>query len=103
MTWKIKRSIAVFTFNFSCGVKWNVGGSHPLAHFSYVTYIYTFGFLIPVTIIFTSYYKIIKAIKYKASLMKATGVNTQCFSPGNKSRIEKDRRLTIMVAIMVSS
>ena len=72
-------------------------------HFSYVTYIYTFGFLIPVTVIFTSYYKIIKTIKYKACLMKATGGNTQWLSPGNKSRIEKDKRLTFMVAIMVGS
>ena len=37
-------------------------------HISYVAYIYTFGFIVPVTIIFTSYYKIIKTVKYKVSL-----------------------------------
>ena len=37
----------------------------PMDHLSYVAYIYTFGFIVPVTIIFTSYYKIIKTVKYK--------------------------------------
>ena len=51
---------------FSCGVAWRASaGVDPVWHLSYVTYIYTLGFLLPVSIIFTSYYKIIKTIKFK--------------------------------------
>ena len=50
----------------SCGVAWKAPSDGSLAwHLSYVTYIYTLGFLLPVSIIFTSYYKIIKTIKFK--------------------------------------
>ena len=48
-------------------MKWNGSGRDPVDHISYVAYIYTFGFIVPVTIIFTSYYKIIKTVKYKVS------------------------------------
>ena len=103
----------------SCGVKWSGSGVDPMDHLSYVAYIYTFGFIVPVTIIFTSYYKIIKTVKYKvrgnpdaasrlhtahaqASLIKATG-GVKWQSPSNKSRQERDRRLTSMVAVMIIS
>ena len=54
--------------HLSCGVKWNGSGQDPVDHISYVAYIYTFGFIVPVTIIFTSYYKIIKTVKYKVGI-----------------------------------
>ena len=100
-------------------MKWSGSGVDPMDHLSYVAYIYTFGFIVPVTIIFTSYYKIIKTVKYKvrgnpdaasrlhtahaqASLIKATG-GVKWQSPSNKSRQERDRRLTSMVAVMIIS
>ena len=76
-------------------MKWN--GSD---HIPYVAYIFTFGFIVPVTIIFTSYYKIIKTIKFKAGLMRAAGA-THLISLSFKARMEKDKKITIMVAIMV--
>ena len=54
-------------FVFSCGVKWN-GSDDGFKHISYIAYIYIVGFFIPVSIIFTSYYKIIKTIKYKVNV-----------------------------------
>ena len=52
--------------DFSCGVKWRRSEDvDPVWHLSYVAYIYTLGFMLPVSIISTSYYKIIKTIKFK--------------------------------------
>ena len=55
------------TLYSSCGVKWNPSGEDPMMHMTYVFFIYMFGFIIPVTVIFTSYFKIIKTIKLKVS------------------------------------
>ena len=86
---------------FSCGVAWRASaGVDPVWHLSYVTFIYTLGFVLPVSIIFTSYYKIIKTIKFKAGLMRAAGA-THLISLSFKARMEKDKKITIMVAIMV--
>ena len=53
---------------FSCGVIWGGTGQHPMNNLTYVTYIYTFGFVVPFTIISTSYYKIICTVKYRVSI-----------------------------------
>ena len=52
---------------YSCGVKWVGSGENPTLHMAYVFFIYMFGFILPVAIIFTSYLKIIKTIKLKVS------------------------------------
>ena len=52
----------------SCGVKWDGSGEDPMTHMAYVFYIYVFGFILPVSIIFSSYIKIIKTIKLQVTL-----------------------------------
>ena len=80
---------------FSCGVKWSGIGEDLTMHVTYVFFIYLFGFIIPVSIIFTSYLKIIKTIKIKARIRASSSRSV------NQTRLEKDRKLTVMVAVMV--
>ena len=84
-------------------------------HMAYVFYIYLFGFILPVVIIFNCYLKIIRTIKFKVKygegslLMMSDNETfqnirrTSSSSPGLQGRVNKDRKLTIMVAVMVSS
>ena len=56
-------------FFFSCGFKWSGYDLEAKLNLSYVAYIYTFGFVVPVSIISTSYYKIIKTIRIQVSVL----------------------------------
>ena len=49
----------------SCGVRWMGTGEDPDMNKAYVFFIYMFGFIVPLAIIFTCYLKIIKTIKLK--------------------------------------
>jgi len=83
------------TLGVSCGVKWMGTGEDHAMNITYVFYIYMFGFIVPLTIIFTCYLKIIKTIKLK-SQQTQTAAN-------QSSRQARDRKLTIMVAVMLLS
>ena len=48
-----------------------------MLHMAYVFYIYMFGFILPVAIIFTSYLKIIKTIKLKVKYLPH--INYKCY------------------------
>jgi len=87
----------------SCGLKWDVTDTElgPVMYMAYVIYIYMFGFIIPVAIILTCYVKIIKTIKFTS--IRRTSNSSTWKSPGLQSRVEKDRKLTIMVAVMIIS
>ena len=46
-------------------MKWDGVGENKQVHMAYVFFIYVLGFIIPFTIIFTSYFKIVKTLKLK--------------------------------------
>ena len=53
----------------SCGVKWVGSEDDRLHHMAYMFYIYMFGFIIPVSIVFSSYLKIVKTLKQKVEYL----------------------------------
>ena len=61
-------SRVTYTLYSSCGVKWDPSGEDLRMHITFIFFIYMFGFIIPMVIIFTSYLKIIKTIKLKVWL-----------------------------------
>ena len=69
------------------------GEDHAM-NIAYVFFIYMFGFILPLAIIFTCYLNIIKTIKLKSQMTQTAANQT--------SRAARDRKLTIMVAAMVS-
>ena len=83
--------------------------SHSGHTISYIVFIYLLGFVFPLAIISTSYLKIIKTIR-KIALKNI--YNSQPVyrlkgrQPGttqSSSRVTRDRRLTVLVAVMVRS
>ena len=100
------RSRKVFV---SCGVKWMGTGEDHLMNIAYVFYIYMCGFIFPLAIIFTCYLKIIKTTKQKVTMRYFNHQSCSCLksqmtqTAANQTRRQaRDKKLTIMVAAMVS-
>jgi len=90
-------TFSVNTLKVSCGVKWKPGAQSPALQMSYIAYIYCLGFIIPIIIIFTSYIKIIKTIKNSGNFPLSMSQSVR------RGKLERDRRITRMVAIMLGS
>ena len=64
---------------YSCGVVWSIENYPSLAsQLSYVAYIYTLGFFLPLAVIFSSYYKIGKTIRQKVSATSTILLFSSC-------------------------
>ena len=93
---------------FSCGVVWAGKDSDlPSSSILYIIFIYMFGFVFPLVIISTSYLKIIKTIRKDLFIKKINWKSRYRLktrhsgSTKSNTRQNRDRRLTIMVAVMV--